>query len=183
MKKTIKTRIAAAALALVMITSLSATAFADGPQGGPEGGPQQGGMQMGGSAPMGGLQQGGFSQDQQMNSPQGFQQDWQRGDLQHGSFRQDRHMGNPQQGDFDQDRHMGAPRQGGFSQDQQPPENPEGSEPPADDRQSPEKPEGRAEKTPPEKPEGENQTLPQDEQGMFRLFQQFLEWLKDYSAA
>ena len=37
--------------------------------------------------------------------------------------------------------------------------------------------------TPPEKPEGENPSLPQDEQGMFRLFQQFLEWLKGNNAA
>ena len=37
--------------------------------------------------------------------------------------------------------------------------------------------------TPPEKPEDENQPLPQDEEGMFRLFQQFLEWLKANNAA
>ena len=36
---------------------------------------------------------------------------------------------------------------------------------------------------PPEKPEGENPSPPQDEQGMFRLFEQFLEWLKENNAA
>ena len=286
MKEKIKNRITAVALALVMISSLSATAFADGPQGGP--------------------QQGGFQQDRQMGGPQqgGFQQDWQMSDLQQGNFGQDRQMGGPQQGGFQQGRQMGDPQQGGFGQDrqplevpeddedttppsdgenrqrgpmngqlppegnnpmgpggmdpmnqilsavdelededvraniealmqthldaleaernaedddarakaaeavaatqaalnealsaagidigmeapdgQQPPEKPEGGQFPAAGRQSPEKTDEAEDMTPPEKPEGENPSLPQNEQDMFRLFQQFLEWLKGNIAA
>ena len=286
MNEKIKNRIAAAALALVMITLLSATAFADGPQGGP--------------------QQGGFQQDRQMGGPQqgGFQQDWQMSDLQQGNFGQDRQMGGPQQGGFQQGRQMGDPQQGGFGQDrqplevpeddedttppsdgenrqrgpmngqlppegnnpmghggmdpmnqiltavnelededvraniealmqthldameaernaedddaraeaadavaaaqaalnealsaagidigmeapdgQQPPEKPEGGQFPAAGRQSPEKTDEAEDMTPPEKPEGENPSLPQNEQDMFRLFQQFLDWLKSNNAA
>ena len=178
MKKAMKTRIAAMALALVMIAALSATAFADGPQGGP--------------------QQGGFGQNRQMGDPQqgGFGQDRQMGNPQQGCFGQDRQMGDPQQGCFDQDRQMGDPQQDGFGQDRQPPELPEDAEgrtPTSDggNRQSgpmngqlpPEDADEAEDMTPPEKPEGENQSLPQDEQGMFRLFQQFLEWLKANNAA
>ena len=81
MKKTMKTRIAAAAMALVMVVALSATVFADGPQGGPQmGGMQQqmnGGPQGGMRMPQGGFDQGSpsqgnFGQDQQMG---GFNQD------------------------------------------------------------------------------------------------------------
>ena len=129
MKKTAKTRIAAAAMTLVMLTSLSAVAFADGPQGGPQMGGMQMNQQMGGNGPMGGMQgapsQGGFGQDQQMDAPQGgFGQDQQMGAPQEG-FGQDQQMGAPQ-GGFGQDQQMGAP-QGGFDQNgpmngQQPPE-------------------------------------------------------------
>ena len=150
MNEKIKNRITAVALALVMITSLSATAFADGPQGGP----------------------------------------------QMGNFQQDRQMGDPQQDSFRQDRQMGDPQQGGFGQNQQSPEIPEGDEgraAPSDGENSqrgpmkgqlpPEDPDETEDMTPPEKPEDENQPLPQDEEGMFRLFQQFLEWLKANNAA
>ena len=136
MKKAMKTRITSVVLALVMIAALSATAFADGPQGG------------------------------------------------------------PQMGNFQQDRQMGDPQRGSFGQDRQPPEMPEDAEdrtPPSDGEnrqrepmkgQLPlEDPNDADDMTPPEKPEGENQSLPQDEQGMFRLFQQFLEWLKENNAA
>ena len=150
MKKAMKTRIASVVLALVMIAALSATAFADGPQGGP--------------------QQGGFQQGRQ--------------------------MGGPQQGGFGQNRQTGDPQQGGFGQDRQLPEIPEDAEgrtPTSDggNRQSGpmngqlplEDPDEAEDMTPPEKPEDENQPLPQDEEGMFRLFQQFLEWLKANNAA
>ena len=150
MKKAMKTRIASVVLALVMIAALSATAFADGPQGGP----------------------------------------------QMGNFQQDRQMGDPQQDSFRQDRQMGDPQQGGFGQNQQSPEIPEGDEgraAPSDGEnrqrepmkgQLPlEDPNDADDMTPPEKPEGENPSLPQNEQDMFRLFQQFLEWLKSNNAA
>ena len=74
---------------------------------------------------------------------------------------------------------MGVP-----AEDQEPPEKPDGEEdrtPPADGRQNqggqqlPEKPEGDASAT--------AQNLPEDEQGMLRLFQQFLEWLRGNTAA
>ena len=178
MKKAMKTRIASVVLALVMIAALSATAFADGPQGGP----QQGGFQQG--RQMGGPQQGGFDQDRQIGGPQ------------QGGFGQDRQMGNPQQGGFGQDRQIGGPQQGGFGQDRQLPEIPEDAEgrtstSDGGNRQSGpmngqlplEDPDEAEDMTPPEKPEGENPSLPQDEQGMFRLFQQFLEWLKENNAA
>ncbi len=164
MKKAMKTRIAAMALALVMIFSLSATTFADGPQGGP--------------------QQGGFQQDRQMGDPQ------------QGGFRQDRQMGGSQQGGFGQNQQIGGPQRGGFGQNRQSPEMPESDKdrtPPPDggNRQSglmngqltPEDADEAEDMTPPEKSEGENPSLPQDEQGMFRLFQQFLEWLKENNAA
>ena len=150
MKKAMKTRIASVVLALVMIAALSATAFADGPQGGP--------------------QQGGFQQGRQ--------------------------MGGPQQGGFGQNRQIGDPQQGGFGQDRQLPEIPEDAEgrtstSDGGNRQSGpmngqlplEDPDEAEDMTPPEKPEGENPSLPQNEQDMFRLFQQFLEWLKSNNAA
>ena len=105
-------------------------------------------------------------------------------------------MANPQQGSFGQDRQMGNPQQGGFGQNQQSPEIPEGDEgraAPSDGENSqrgpmkgqlpPEDPDEAEDMTPPEKPEDENQSLPQDEEGMFRLFEQFLEWLKANNAA
>ena len=118
------------------------------------------------------------------------------GKPQQDSFRQDRQIGGPQQDSFRQDRQMGDPQQGGFGQNQQSPEIPEGDEgraAPSDGENSqrgpmkgqlpPEDPDETEDMTPPEKPEDENQPLPQDEEGMFRLFQQFLEWLKANNAA
>ena len=138
MKKTMKTRIAAAVMALIMVVALSATAFADGPQGG---------RQMGGNGPMNGGPQGG------MQMPQGrFDQ------------------GAPQ-GGFGRDQQMSVcPQMGGFDQNG-----------PMNGQQPPEKPEGDEDRTPPEKPEEES--LSKDDQSMFRLFQQFLEWLKSNNAA
>lgn len=124
MKKTLKTRIAAAAMALIMVVALSATAFADGPQGGP----QMGGMQqqMNGG-PQGGMQmpQGGFDQ----GAPQG-------------NFGQDQQMsGGPQMGGFNQNGPMNG---------QQPPEKPDGEDmTPPDGQQPPEKLEGDEDRTPP----------------------------------
>ena len=71
----------------------------------------------------------------------------------------------------------------------QPPEKPEGSEPPADGQEPPEKPEGDESLTPPsdgrqlpEKPEGNasvnSQQLSEDDENLFNLFRQFLNWLK-----
>ena len=138
MKKTMKTHIAAAVMALIMVVALSATAFADGPQGG---------RQMGGNGPMNGGPQGG------MQMPQGrFDQ------------------GAPQ-GGFGRDQQMSVcPQMGGFDQNG-----------PMNGQQPPEKPEGDEDRTPPEKPEEES--LTKDDQSMFRLFQQFLEWLKSNNAA
>ena len=73
--------------------------------------------------------------------------------------------------------------------DELPPEKPEGEEPPADGQQPPEKPEGEEGQSlpsnsqqPPEKPEGgaqaAGQQLSEDDQDLFQLFRQFLEWLK-----
>ena len=256
MNEKIKNRIAAAALALVMITLLSATAFADGPQGGP----QQGGFQQ--DRQMGGPQQGGFSHDPQMNDPLqgGFGQDWQMGDPQEGGFGKDRQP--PELPEDDEDGtppYDGENRQRGPMNGQLPPEGnnpmgPGGMDPmnqilsavdelededvraniealmqthldameaernaedddaraeaadavaaaqaalnealsaagidigmeAPDGQQPPEKPDEAEDMTPPEKPEGENPSLPQNEQDMFRLFQQFLEWLKSNNAA
>ena len=124
-----------------------------------------------------------------------FQQDRQMGGPQQGGFDQDRQIGGPQQSGFGQDRQMGNPQQGGFGQNQQSPEIPEGDEgraAPSDGENSqrgpmkgqlpPEVSDETEDMTPPEKPEDENQSLPQDEEGMFRLFQQFLEWLKGNNA-
>ncbi len=73
-----------------------------------------------------------------------------------------------------------------------PPEKPEGEEPPADGQQPPEKPEdGEGQslpsnsQQPPEVPEGAaqaaGQQLSEDDQDLFQLFRQFLEWLKGYN--
>ena len=125
MKKTMKTRIAAAAMALVMVVALSATVFADGPQGGPQmGGMQQqmnGGPQGGMRMPQGGFDQGSpsqgnFGQDQQM-----------------GGFNQNGPM-NGQQPPEKPDGEDMTPPDG-----QQPPEKPEGYEDrtPADGQNGP----------------------------------------------
>ena len=125
MKKTMKTRIAAAAMALVMVVALSATVFADGPQGGP----QMGGMQqqMNGG-PHGGMRmpQGGF--DQGSPSQGNFGQDQQMG-----GFNQDGPM-NGQQPPEKPDGEDMTPPDG-----QQPPEKPEGDEDrtPADGQNGP----------------------------------------------
>lgn len=140
MKKTLKTRIAATAMALIMVVALSATAFADGPQGGP----QMGGMQqqMNGG-PQGGMQmpQGGFDQ----GAPQGsFGQD-QQGAPQMGGM-----QGSPSQGNFGQDQQMGGFNQNGPMNGQQPPEKPDGEDiTPPDGLQPPEKLEGDEDRTPP----------------------------------
>ena len=118
MKKTIQQHLTVAAIALIIVIALSATAFADSRQ---MSSPSQGGMQM----------------DQQMGGPQG-------------GFGQN----GPQDG-FGRDQQMGGP-QGGFGQNngQQPPEMPEGNEPPAGGQEPPEKPEGDENRTPPA--DGEN---------------------------
>ena len=141
MKKTVKTRIAAMAMILVMVAAVSATAFADGPQGGmPQqmGGAPQGGMQMNGGPQMGNMN--GGPQEDMCNVPQG-------------SFGQGQQMG-----DFNQNPPMDG---------QQPSEKPEGGEDrtrPADGQRPPEKPEGNEfhenGQQPPEKPEGEDMTPP-----------------------
>lgn len=220
MKKTNKTRILAVTLSLIVILALSASAFAEGPQG-------------------------GFGQGQQMSAPQsGFGQDWQMGNAPQGgmqqggpqdSFRQGR-----QTGDLGRGMQTGAPQGGfGLNDGQQPPEKPEGeedrmppsdvengcsrnermsgqeppempegdeppvdgqvppempegTEPPADGQEPPEKPEGDEDRTPPsdgqqlpEKPAGDASTdvqqLSEDDQNLFFLFRQFLEWLKNNS--
>ena len=101
-------------------------------------------------------------------------------------------MGDPQQGHFGLDQQMNGQQrpekpegEAHTADGQEPPEKPEGNEPPADgDRppmkgeEPPAKPEGEEDQTPPEKPEDNAQDLLQDRQDMFRLFQQFLEWLK-----
>ena len=161
MKKTKKAKIYAVTLSLIIILALSATAFAEGPKGSPQMDRMQSGQQMNG--PQG---------DMQMNAPQD-------------GFPSDR-----QPGDFSQDMPNGAPR-GAFGENgsQQPPEKPEGEEPPVDGQQPPEKPEdGEGQslpsnsQQPPEKPEGAAQTagqqLSEDDQDLFQLFRQFLEWLK-----
>lgn len=125
MKKTVKTRIAAMAMILVMVAAVSATAFADGPQGGM---PQQ----MGG-APQGGMQMNGGPQIGNMNG--GPQED----------------MGNAPQGSFGQGQQMGDFNQNQPMDGQQPSEKPEGGEErtrPADGQRPPEKPEGE-DMTPP----------------------------------
>lgn len=141
MKKTVKTRIAAMAMILVMVAAVSATAFADGPQGGM---PQQ----MGG-APQGGMQMNGGPQMGNMNG--GPQED----------------MGNAPQGSFGQGQQMGDFNQNPPMDGQQPSEKPEGGEDrtrPADGQRPPEKPEGNEfhenGQQPPEKPEGEDMTPP-----------------------
>ena len=161
MKKTNKAKVFAVTLSLIIILALSATAFAEGPKGSPQIDRMQSGQQM--NAPQG---------DMQMNGPQtGF-------------------PSGRQPGDFSQDMPNGAP-QGSFGENggQLPPEKPEGEEPPVDGQQPPEKPEdGEGQslpsnsQQPPEKPEGAAQTagqqLAEDDQDLFQLFRQFLEWLK-----
>ena len=161
MKKTKKAKIYAVTLSLIIILALSATAFAEGPKGSPQMDRMQSGQQM--NAPQDGMQ---------MNGPQG---------------------GSPsdrQPGDFSQGMPNAAP-QGSFGENgsQLPPEKPEGEEPPADGQQPPEKPEGEEGQSlpsnsqqPPEKPEGAaqaaGQQLSENDQDLFQLFRQFLEWLK-----
>ena len=155
MKKTKKAKIYAVTLSLIIILALSATAFAEGPKGSPQ---------------MDRMQSG-----QQMNGPQD-------------GFPSDR-----QPGDFSQDMPNGAP-QGSFGENggQLPPEKPEGEEPPVDGQQPPEKPEGGEGQSlpsnsqqPPEAPEGGTQAagqqLSENDQDLFQLFRQFLEWLKGYN--
>jgi hypothetical protein len=161
MKKTNKAKVFAVTLSLIIILALSATAFAEGPKGSPQMDRMQSGQQM--NAPQDGMQ---------MNGPQG-------------GFPTDR-----QPGDFSQGMPNAAP-QGSFGENggQQPPEKPEGEEPPVDGQQPPEKPEAEEGQSlpsnsqqPPEKPEGAAQTagqqLSEDDQDLFQLFRQFLEWLK-----
>ena len=257
MKKSAKTRIAAAAMTLVMLTSLSAVAFADGPQGGPQMGGMQMNQQMGGNGPMGGMQgapsQGGFGQDQQMGAPQdGFGQDQQMGAPQ-GGFDQNGPMNGQQPPEMngqkmpggmdpmnqiisavnsleDEDvkaniealmkEHLDAMEAERNAEDdnaradaaeavaaaqtaldealtaagieitmeapngQQPPELPddENMTPPANGQQPPEKPEGE-DIISSVNGQAQNASLSENDQGMFRLFQQFLEWLKGNSAA
>ena len=170
MKKTKKAKVFAVTLSLIIILALSATAFAEGPKGSPQMDRMQSGQQMNG--PQGDMQINGPQGDMQMNGPQG-------------GFPTDR-----QPGDFSQDIQSGAP-QGSFGENvgQQPPEKPEGEEPPADGQQPPEKPEdGEGQslpsnsQQPPEVPEGAaqaaGQQLSEDDQDLFQLFRQFLEWLK-----
>ena len=158
MKKTMKKRIAAVVIALVMITALSASAFADGPQRGPT----QGGF---GQSHQMDAPQGGFGHDQQMGAPQGgFDQSQQSGAPQ-GGFGHDQQMGAPQ-GGFDQGHQSGAP-QGGFEQNvQQPPEKPEGAGDgalPTEGDNSQGEPEYS--RQPPEKPVGEDMTPADGEHG------------------
>ena len=170
MKKTNKAKVFAVTLSLIIILALSATAFAEGPKGSPQMDRMQSGQQM--NAPQDGMQMNGPQGDMQMNGPQG---------------------GSPsdrQPGDFSQGMPNAAP-QGSFGENggQQPPEKPEGEEPPADGQTPPEKPEdGEGQslpsnsQQPPEKPEGgaqaAGQQLSEDDQDLFQLFRQFLEWLK-----
>ena len=170
MKKTNKAKVFAVTLSLIIILALSATAFAEGPKGSPQMDRMQSGQQM--NAPQDGMQMNAPQGDMQMNAPQD-------------GFPSDR-----QPGDFSQDMQSGAPR-GAFGENgsQQPPEKPEGEEPPADGQQPPEKPEGEEGQSlpsnsqqPPEVPEGAaqaaGQQLSEDDQDLFQLFRQFLEWLK-----
>ena len=115
---------------------------------GPKGSPQMDRMQSG--------QQMNAPQDgMQMNGPQGnMQMDAPQGDMQmngpQSGFPSDR-----QPGDFSQDMPNGAP-QGSFGENggQQPPEKPEGGA------------------------QAAGQQLSEDDQDLFQLFRQFLEWLK-----
>ena len=170
MKKTKKAKICAVTLSLIIILALSATAFAEGPKGSPQMDRMQSGQQMNG--PQGDMQMNGSQGDMQMAAPQG-------------GFPSDH-----QPGDFSQDMPNGAP-QGSFGENggQQPPEKPEWEEPPVDGQQPPEKPEdGEGQslpsnsQQPPEAPEGgaqaAGQQLSENDQDLFQLFRQFLEWLK-----
>ena len=265
MKKTNKTRVLAVVLSLILIAALSATSFAEGPQGGMP----QGGMQMNQQ----GGPQGGFGQNQQMGAPQGdFGQNQQMGAPQ-GDFGQSNGQQPPEKPEGDEGRTPPADRENPFGQngqmqpggrdpmneiisavnelededvkanieslmqahrdamdaerdaadddaraeaaeavtaarealdaaltaagievstdmpEGQPPEMPDGNEPPADGQEPPEKPEGDEDRTPPsdgqqppEKPEGNaqanGQQLSEDDENLFNLFRQFLNWLK-----
>ena len=57
--------------------------------------------------------------------------------------------------------------------DELPPEKPEGEEPPSNSQQPPEVPEGAA--------QAAGQQLSENDQDLFQLFRQFLEWLKGYN--
>ncbi len=230
MKKTLKTRIAAGIMTLIMGVAFSATAFADGPQGGP----RQGNGQM--EQPMGGPQNGtgmGTPQNEAGQNgqlppekPEGDERmPMDRGDMDPmnriltavNELEDEDVKANieslldalqdaieAEQNAEDDDARaeaaeavaaarealdtalaaagieidMGAPEGGEL------PGKPEGNEPPADGQQPPEKPEGGEDMTPPEmSEEGNAQDLPSDQHGMFRLFQQFLEWLKGSSEA
>ncbi len=238
MKKTVKIRITAVAMTLVMVVALSATAFADGPQGAP----RQGGMKMG-QQQMNGFSQnapmGGFDQNSQMDNNQnapmgGFDQNSQMDNNQNapmGGFDRDSQMGNhpmdpvnqildavseledeevksnletllqahlealeaERSAENDDDRAEAAEavaaaqaaldtalEAAGISitapefDGQQPPEMPEGNEPPSDDQQPPEKPEDNG-----QIPQDAPQMNDQNHSRMQELFEQFLEWLKN----
>ena len=238
--KNMKKRIAAVALALVMVVAFSATAFAEGPQGGPNQGTEMG------SAPQGGMRMNGqpkdnFNQNGQQppEKPEGEDDMTPPDD---GKAPMDDKAGRPGGMDpmnqiltavseleddsvrenleallqaqleaieaertaADEEARAAAAEAVAAAQDalnaalaeagievnmdapmdgQEPPEKPEGDEdrtPPADGQRPPEKPEGEDDMTPPEAP-AENETRSADDQGMFRLFRQFLEWLKGSS--
>lgn len=169
MNRTMKTRISAVIMALMMTVSISASAYADGPQGNMEKNSMHTQRQMGDNGPAGKDQSGpknDFGQNKQENDRQADR-------AQNGMGRGTKQSGDNQNG-------------------HQPPEIPNGKEnltPPADygkgfgqndvmnSQQPPEKPEGEENITPPEKPE-EALNLPNDEQDLFRLFRLFMEWLK-----
>ena len=179
MKKTNKAKVFAVTLSLIIILALSATAFAEGPKGSPQMDRMQSGQQM--NAPQDGMQMNGPQGNMQIDVPQG---DMQMNGPQTG-FPSDR-----QPGDFSQGMPNAAP-QGNFGENggQQPPEKPEWEEPPVNGQQPPEKPEGEEGQSlpsnsqqPPEAPEGgaqaAGQQLSENDQDLFQLFRQFLEWLK-----
>ena len=265
MKKTKNTKLIAVVLSLIVIAALSATSFAEGPQGGmPQGNMQpgqpggpQGGMQM--NQPMG-APHGDFGQNQQMGAPQGdFSQNngqqppekpegdddrtppangnndfGMNGQMQRGGpdpmneilsavnelededvranieslMQAHRDAMDAERNAADDDARAEAAEavtaarealdaalsEAGIEvsmemPEGQPPEKPEGSEPPADGQEPPEKPEGDESLTPPsdgrqlpEKPEGNapvnSQQLSEDDENLFNLFRQFLNWLK-----
>ena len=158
MKKTVKARIAALAMILVMVAAVSATAFADGPQCSKSqqmGGPPQGSMQMNGGPQMGNM----------IGDPLGDM-----GNAPHGSFGQGNQMGDfdqnwPMEGQQHLEKPEGEEDRTPPADGQQPPEKPEGEEdrtPPTDGQQPPEKPEENEHpengQQPPEKPEDEDMT-------------------------
>ena len=190
MNKTIKTRIIAAAMTLLLVAGLSTSAFAEGPQGG--------------------LTQNEFGQNQQMSSQQGGMQ---MGGAPQGSFSQNGQQP-PEKPEGDEDRTPPTDGENGFGQNgpmngQQPPEKTEGDEdrtPPTDGengfgqngpmngQQPPEKPEGDEDRTPPadgengfdkndpmngQQPPTDNLQETESARDLFSLFQRFLEWLKN----